>query len=165
MAVPVADPAPRERPLTVGRLLFWVGPPVLLMAGIFFSGTDVASSDQTHNVLIRLLQAIAPAWVATPGAVDEINHWVRKTGHFTAYATLAVLAARACRGLTGRLPARGVLAAWAVAVAWAAIDEYHQSFTPTRGASAYDVLLDSAGALTGVLLYALWKNRFSRRTA
>lgn len=165
MAVPVVDTASPDGPSLARRLLFWVGPPVLVMAGIFFSGTDVASSNQTHNVLIRLLSVLAPSWITSPGTVDAINHWVRKGGHFSAYACLAALTARAAWGLIARLPLRAVLAAWAVAVTWAAVDEFHQSFTPTRGASVYDVLLDAAGALTGVLLYTLWKNHSARRAA
>ena len=165
MVVPVADPVPVGRPITAGRLAFWAGPPALMMAGIFYSGTAVASSDETQGLLIRLLLVVAPAWVSAPGVVDEINHWMRKAGHFSAYAVLAILVARAIRGLGGRLTPRVALAAWMVAVAWASVDEFHQSFSPTRGASVYDVLLDSVGAFIGVLLYFLWKNRSSRRAA
>jgi VanZ family protein len=40
----------------------------------------------------------------------------------------------------------------------AACDEFRQSFVESRGASPWDVMIDSAGAIFGLLLYA----RFTR---
>jgi VanZ family protein len=37
---------------------------------------------------------------------------------------------------------------------YAATDEFHQLFIPSRGASGWDVLLDSLGAAVGIFL--LW---------
>jgi VanZ family protein len=158
-------PAPRTPIQTLGRLAFWAGPPVLLMGVIYASGTEVASSPRTEGLITQLLALLAPAWAATltPATLEEINHWGRKGTHFGAYAVLATLVARAFWGLQSRLVPRAALAAWCIAVAWASVDEHHQSFSPTRGSSIYDVLLDSAGAATGVALYFLWKNRSSRR--
>ena len=45
--------------------------------------------------------------------------------------------------------------AFVVAVAFAASDEWHQSFVPSRQGSAWDVLLDSGGAVLG--LFVLWR--------
>ena len=38
----------------------------------------------------------------------------------------------------------------AVAAAFAASDEFHQSFVPTRSASVHDVMLDVFGAIVGL---------------
>ena len=35
---------------------------------------------------------------------------------------------------------------------YAASDEYHQSFVADRGPSVFDVMIDSAGVIAGVLL-------------
>jgi VanZ family protein len=57
----------------------------------------------------------------------------------------------------------GLLWAWAGAVAQAAADEFHQSFFPSRGASAWDVALDSLGAAAGILFYRTWISRPHRK--
>jgi len=44
--------------------------------------------------------------------------------------------------------------AWLMALLYAITDEFHQSFVPGRGASAFDVLIfDNVGALLGLWLY------------
>ena len=61
-------------------------------------------------------------------------------------------------------PARGDLHPWrhadavfafVLAAAFAASDEWHQSFVPSRQGSAWDVLLDSGGAVLG--LFVVWR--------
>ena len=39
-----------------------------------------------------------------------------------------------------------------IGVAYAASDEFHQSFIPGRGPSIRDVCIDSAGVLTGIFV-------------
>jgi VanZ family protein len=52
--------------------------------------------------------------------------------------------------------------AFVVAVAFAASDEWHQSFVPSRQGSPWDVLLDAGGA--AVALVGLWRlGRWRRR--
>ena len=64
---------------------------------------------------------------------------IKKGSHFSAY----VVHVSAC-------PARNTqpLLALLLAVAFAASDEYHQSFVPGRHGTVVDVLIDSVGALT-----------------
>jgi VanZ family protein len=45
-------------------------------------------------------------------------------------------------------------------VVYALVDEYHQSFVPTRTASVFDSLIDIAGGLTAIIIV----RTFSRRT-
>ena len=68
------------------------------------------------------------------GVWDEI---LRKCAHATEYAILAILLRRA---FLAELPAL------ALAVAYAATDEFHQTFVEGRHGSPIDVLIDSAGA-------------------
>jgi VanZ family protein len=64
------------------------------------------------------------------------------------------------RGLRGTFntAAKMVLALsnFLAAAAFAASDEYHQSFVPSRTASAHDVMLDCIGALVTVALCVLF---------
>ena len=52
--------------------------------------------------------------------------------------------------------------AWIVCVLVAAGDEFHQSFVESRGASPWDVMIDSAGAIFGLLIYSGWTRRKAR---
>ncbi|MFN8412988.1 MAG: VanZ family protein [Anaerolineales bacterium] len=49
--------------------------------------------------------------------------------------------------------------AWALAILYAATDEYHQSFVPGRTATVFDVIIfDNLGSLLGLWLnYKFWK--------
>lgn len=64
--------------------------------------------------------------------------------------TYAGLTAVTCRALAGgalaRLTAGGAVGAWAIAVAYGASDEYHQSFVPGRTPDLDDWAADVAGA-------------------
>lgn len=46
--------------------------------------------------------------------------------------------------------------AMCVAALYAATDELHQAFVPSRTGSAIDVLIDSAGAILGVIALYRW---------
>ena len=80
---------------------------------------------------------------------------VRKIAHFTEFFVLGVLVCSAL--LAHRVPCR-VPFAIACAVAVATVDECIQLFVPGRAAAVTDVLLDSAGALVGVLAFwGIWR--------
>ena len=83
---------------------------------------------------------------------------MRKTAHMTEYGVLVLLYWRALYrpGVGGRKAwsRRAALTAFVLAVAYAASDEFHQSFVASREGSIRDVGFDSAGAL--VALWALW---------
>lgn len=79
---------------------------------------------------------------------DDLDFVLRKIAHVLEYAVLAVLLARAW-------PQRKYLfwEAFAVAVFYAASDEFHQLFVIGRDGSLRDVLIDSIGAFLGLQIY------------
>ena len=82
-----------------------------------------------------------------------IHFITRKIAHFTEYAILGFLSARAFR--TSPRPAinkRWFLICATLVVVNALMDEYHQSFVPSRTASIFDSLIDMAGGLTALLV-------------
>jgi VanZ family protein len=99
----------------------WV-PPLILMAIIF-------------------LLSAQPSLNSGLGLTDQIG---RKVVHFGEYALLAFLWWRA---LCTRMPARtATLVAFAIASAYAATDELHQTFVHGRHGTPVDWLIDTAGA-------------------
>lgn len=92
---------------------------------------------------------------------ERINYPVRKAAHATEYAILGILltAALGSYSIDGR---RRVVTAWAAGTLYAASDEFHQLFVPGRSGCITDVMIDSAGLMTGILLLAAvqrWKKR------
>ena len=75
---------------------------------------------------------------------------VSKLAHVGEYAILG-----AC--IQWALGARPAWPAWLMTLAYAATDEFHQTFVPGRTARVTDVLIDAAGAAAGIAL-ALWRS-------
>ncbi|HTH48593.1 MAG TPA: VanZ family protein [Candidatus Limnocylindria bacterium] len=141
--------------------------PVLTWAGfIFWGSTDVLSGAHTSRFLRPVLEWLLP----DPGAdaFEQIQLAVRKAGHVTEYAVLTALLWRALNGpglgQTRPWPRRLAWLAWSLAVAYAASDEFHQTFIPSREGSLRDVGIDALGAALALGLI-WWRGRCRHRWA
>jgi VanZ family protein len=83
---------------------------------------------------------------ATEGDSDLV---LRKIAHLAEYAVLGILVLRALLASGVRRPEALALA---VAVAYAATDEWHQSFVEGRNGRPLDVAIDAVGIGIGLLL-------------
>jgi VanZ family protein len=91
------------------------------------------------------------------------HHYIRKCGHFVGYFILSVLLFRAWKA-TLRVPALWALRWSAIAffmsATVASLDEWHQTYVPSRTGAISDVLLDSSAALTAqIVIYFYWRAR------
>lgn len=120
------------------------------MVLIFIGSTDLLASRHTSRFIGPLIRMIYPQ--ASDELVQAIQAVVRKSGHLTEYALLGALSVRALRkpgtSWNWKQAGQGV----ALAALYAATDEIHQSFVPTRDGRVTDVLIDTVGAATGVWL-------------
>jgi VanZ family protein len=134
--------------------------PVLLwMIFIFVGSTDLMSAEHTSRFLVPFLRWLAPD--ISDAAVATTQLFVRKCAHLAEYAILAAFLLRAFRKSQERL-ARAAAIAFILAAIYAAFDEFHQSFVPSRTSSPYDVAIDTAGVLAGLAIY--WRTRCRRST-
>ena len=126
--------------------------PVLIWLGVIFLGsTDMLSAEHTSRFLVPFLSWIDPQ--ISFATLNAIQLGIRKLGHLTEYAILAMLLWRALRSGTRwqmKMSILFLVAALASAI-FAASDEFHQSFVPSRTASPNDVMIDICGALIGLL--------------
>jgi VanZ family protein len=145
------------------RPKYWL-PPILWMTIIVGLSTDAGSSEHTESWLLPLFRTLAP-W-ATPAQL-EILHWLtRRLAHLSEYAILAALWLRAFVRGRNLTPRNAGLLALAISVAWAILDELHQSFVPSRSASIADVLVDTLGALVALTVaHVGWRQAVDRTTA
>ena len=139
------------------RVAVYVLPLLGWMLLIFLMSTDVASSEHTKPIVRSLFLRLFPAAgdYFSPVQIGLIDYNLRKFAHVTEYAILAVLAYRAVVFGERRFRNAHVVWPFLIGVAYAASDEYHQSFYASRGAKADDVFIDAAGVTLGLLL-CLW---------
>ena len=127
-------------------------PVIVWMALIFLGSTDVLSAEHTSRFLVPLLRWLDPQ--ITWATLNTLQIAIRKLGHLTEYAILSVLLWRAFRSGTHWA---AKVSLWfglslIVSVAFAASDEFHQSFVPSRTSSVHDVMIDICGAVIGLTI-------------
>jgi len=153
---PISSVAPARK-----NRLWRYGPLVLWAVLIFLGSGDVLSASHT-SILVRLAHQLFPG--ASPEVLAFFHFLVRKAGHLTEYAILAILAARAFRTSShATLRRHWFWAAWILVIVYALSDEFHQSFVPTRGASIHDSMIDSVGGLIGLAIAWWWGRRIKRK--
>jgi VanZ family protein len=142
-------------------------PTFLWLVVIAIESTDWLSSHHTGDLLYPLFH-----WLfgMTPDQFEPIHAALRKTGHVVGYGTLSVLAFRSFRA-----SARYLQTPWSIAwarnavlltAAVASLDEWHQTFIPSRTGTIRDVLLDTAAGLAAqVLVYWFVRWRSSSQGA
>ncbi len=106
---------------------------------------------------------------ATPGReLPKFGVWdvfLKKGGHMLGYALLAVAYCHALNNGKGAKRFQFITAV-CLAILYAISDEFHQTFTPGRTASAADVCIDTAGGSIGLTIWHLVRTRFgSQRKA
>jgi len=130
------------------------------MAFIFVMSSDVGSAAHTSRYLKPLILWIRPD--TSSEEFEGIQFLIRKLAHISEYAVLALLILRALKisppPASTQWSWRRAGVALLIASAYAATDEWHQSFVPSRTADPGDVLIDSTGALVGLaLVFLRWK--------
>ena len=129
-------------------------PLIAWLVFISFASSDNLNAGNTSRIIGPLILWLFPS--TSPETLAVVNVITRKIAHFTEYAILGFLAARAFR--TSPRPAisqRWFLICATIVIVYALLDEYHQSFVPSRTASIFDSFIDMAGGLTALLWTAL----------
>lgn len=138
-------------------LISWL-PVVVWFLIIFSASTDMMSSNRTSRIIGPILRWINPD--VTDSTIRGVQLVARKGAHITEYAILSLLLYRALRRTSNRSKDewchRCAAWAWGLAFLYAASDEWHQSFVPSRGGTIHDVLIDACGAAIGLLAWHGW---------
>ena len=146
-----------------GRIIRYA-PLILWLAVIFINSSTVGATSNTSRIIRPLLEWLFPA--ASAADLDIYHGYVRKLAHFTEYAVLGFLAARAF-WYSAQAILRKFWFVWAFlfVASVAAADEYIQSLNPLRTGSIYDALIDVSGGLFAIAVFYLIKLRQSRAGA
>ena len=144
--------------------LWRYGPLILWVVFISFASTSEFSAINTSRIVVPLLVWLFPSISAE--RLNLIHFFIRKTAHFSEYAVLGLLTARAFLTSTHYLLRHYWFQTAALLIAsYALLDEYHQSFVPSRTASIYDSLIDMTGGLAALGACALWRRRLTTKNA
>lgn len=136
-------------------------PSVIWLAVIATESTNLGSSEHTGRILYPIFHYL---FGMSPQRFEILHVILRKAGHFVGYATLSLLLFRSWRGTFPRLSTRWCLQwatlAFVCTVLVASLDEFHQSFLPSRTGMFRDVVLDSSAALFAqIVLFAILRRR------
>ena len=139
------------------RLKQWL-PAILWAVLISAASTDPFSETHTSSVFIPILHWLFPG--AGPETLERMHFFIRKSAHFTEYFIFSLLLFRALKRKDEPWRLRWAIWALLMAAGYSALDEFHQSFVPSRTASPWDSLLDTTGATVAQIVLWLW-NRIS----
>jgi VanZ family protein len=125
-------------------------PALLWTLVVLAASSDLFSGAHTGSLIATLF-----AHRLSPATIELLNFLARKSAHVIEYAILGALWFRAVRGQRSGWTLRWAVTAIAIAASVALVDEWHQSFIPSRTASPFDALLDTAGATLAQLALRL----------
>ena len=131
-------------------------PMILMMVVIFlFSAMKGDDSAETSGVflkaVLKVVEGISHKSLGS-GTLAALHLIIRKCAHFTEYAVLGVTIMFAVwdEWKDKRYP---IILPEVIAMLYATTDEIHQYFVPGRYGTWSDVLIDSTGAIVGIMLY------------
>ena len=144
----------------------WIAATLWLIV-IAIESSALLSASNTSRILYPILHYIFDLdW-------EHFHHWhfyIRKGGHVVGYAILSVLLFRAWRATLPAMSSVRWTPRWAtIAVLGTAfvatLDEWHQSFIPSRTGAVSDVVLDTCAGIAAQILVFLWWKRFGKSTS
>ena len=146
------------------RFVYWL-PAILVAILISIFSTHYFSDRQTAKVIIPILRYLFP--FASVRMLHYGHVAIRKLAHITEFGVFSITVFRGIRAERQGWRWTWALATLLIAVTYAGLDEWHQSFVPLRHASARDVAIDAFGALLAqglVWLFAMWRSNSSHNT-
>ena len=134
--------------------------PIIAWMLVIFLMSNEVSTDSTarSDEIVRTIKSIG---VSTPA--DLLTFLVRKAAHISAYFVLGILIFNLLKEYNLGVK-KMIFISIAIAMLYACTDELHQMFVPGRSGEVRDVLIDTAGAAVGVVVYAALSSRFYKKS-
>lgn len=138
----------------MARLKYWI--PAICMA-FMISGfsTHYFSGEQTSRIIVPFFHWLLPA--ESPQTLRLIHIAIRKGAHAGEFGVFSIALFYGVRADRSGWALRWSIIALLIALCYAGLDEWHQSFVPHRHARVADVCIDFVGALfaqAAVFIYA-----------
>jgi VanZ family protein len=133
----------------IQRLSYWF-PAVCVAILISVFSTHYFSGEHTAQLIIPILRRFFPS--ASLHTLHLLHFGIRKAAHITEFGIFSIAVFHGVRGERHGWRPQWALITLLIAMSYAGLDEWHQSFVPMREARFRDVLIDSTGALLAQLL-------------
>lgn len=142
----------------------WIAATLWLIV-IAIESTDWLSSHNTGHLLYPLFHFL---FGLSPDQFEIWHFFIRKGGHVFGYGLLSFFLFRAWRESLPATPQHGWTIRWSSLALLgtalvASLDEWHQSFIPSRTGRWQDVVLDTTAGLATQILVLLWSTWFARK--
>lgn len=138
-----------------------------VVMGVLYYSSSMSYQDQTVQPLLNqwleneplrgLLERVEFMYagrevsVSSSGYIGFVEFFIRKGAHFVSYFFLGLFWYLGLRNKVNN-PYLTVLLAVMLSIGYASFDELRQSFHPNRTALMEDVILDTAGAVVGIVI-------------
>ena len=133
----------------IRRLSYWF-PAVCVAILISVFSTHYFSGEHTAQFILPILRWFFPS--ASLHTLRLLHFGIRKAAHITEFGVFSIAVFHGVRGERHAWRPQWALITLLIAMSYAGLDEWHQSFVPMREARFRDVLIDSTGALLAQLL-------------
>jgi len=137
------------------KIIAWTAVFAWMLVIYNFSAQSAEKSSELSRGLSRHLYSFINRALPQQITVQSFHLFLRSGAHFFIFFVLALLIINAFR-VSGYSDNKVVLYTLITAVVCAFADEFHQLFVPGRGAQLKDVLIDSFGIISAVVLYLLF---------
>lgn len=139
-------------------------PSAVWLAVIAVESTNLGSAENTGRLLYPIFHFLFGMSTVTFATLHMV---LRKTGHVIGYSILSILLFRSWRATFPRLSTRWCMQWASLAVLGtalvASLDEWHQTYLPSRTGALHDVILDTSAAIAvQTALFAILRLRDSR---
>jgi VanZ family protein len=139
---------------------------ILWLIVIAIESTAMLSANNTGRILYPILHYL---FNLDRDHFDDWHFLIRKGGHVVGYGILCILLFRAWRATWPAMSGAKWTWRWATAALLGtaivgSLDEWHQSFIPTRTGRWQDVVIDTCGGLAAQILLLLWWKGFGKNS-
>jgi VanZ family protein len=137
---------------------------ILWLIVIAIESSAYLSAHNTSRILYPILHFLfGMNW-------ERFEYWhfyIRKSGHVFGYGLLSILLFRAWRETLPAMSDEKWTPRWAIIAVLgtalvASLDEWHQSFIPSRTGTPRDVLLDTCAGIAAQVLLYFWVRSFTK---
>jgi len=131
------------------RLRYWL-PGIAVAVAISVFSTHYFSSQETARFFLPILHWLFPS--AGFRTLNIMHTLIRKAAHVTEFGIFSIAVFHGVRSDRPGWRFSWALLTLLIAVSYAGLDEWHQSFVPLREPRVRDVLIDGTGALLAQIL-------------
>ena len=141
---------------------------VVIWMGVIFSFSSDnknASDNKSSSVIITIYHFFSDKELTKleeKQIIEKYAYPIRKIAHFTEYFILGLLVISLISEYT-IINKKAIIIGIIICLLYAISDELHQLFTSGRSARVFDVLVDTSGSTTSILIYTFIKNKLLRR--